>query len=103
MKKEMRSTPALFSTGAHIPKRVIMGQNIKLNAIRSQWNHAMYSFTSGIDLAYTSFQAFSCFSRKSNASYFRKLHIAAQEGMNVNISGITSTYLGEGDIAISVL
>lgn len=57
----------------------------------------------GIDLAYTSFQAFSCFSRNKAMPHILEIAYCSAGRYECEYKRDYFTYLGEGDIAISVL
>ena len=63
MKERNEIDPALFSTGANILEKSNNGTKYQIECDTPNGTMQCIHLFPGIDLAYTSFQAFSCFSR----------------------------------------
>ena len=103
MKERNEIDPALFSTGAHILEKSNNGTKYQIECDTPNGTMQCIHLFPGIDLAYTSFQAFSCFSRNKAMPHILEIAYCSAGRYECEYKRDYFTYLGEGDIAISVL
>ena len=103
MKERNEIDPALFSTGANILEKSNNGTKYQIECDTPNGTMQCIHLFPGIDLAYTSFQAFSCFSRNKAMPHILEIAYCSAGRYECEYKRDYFTYLGEGDIAISVL
>ena len=99
MKERNEIDPALFSTGAHILEKSNNGTKYQIECDTPNGTMQCIHLFPGIDLAYTSFQAFSCFSRNKAMPHILEIAYCSAGRYECEYKRDYFTYLGEGDIA----
>lgn len=93
----------LFGKGATILRQTPIETKYKIECDTPNGTMECFHLFPGIDLAYTSFQAFSCFSREEALPHILEIAYCSAGRYECEYKRDYFTYLGEGDIAVSVL
>lgn len=99
MKERNEIDPALFSTGANILEKSNNGTKYQIECDTPNGTMQCIHLFPGIDLAYTSFQAFSCFSRNKAMPHILEIaycsagrYICFSKGIQNSNGGTAITY-----------
>lgn len=99
--KEAGHTP--FSAGAHILEKNSSGTKYQIECDTPNGTMDCHHLFPGIDLSYTTFYASSCFQRKESFPHVIEIAFCRAGRYECEYKSGFMTYLGENDLAISVI